>query len=289
VVLGQEDIMNISSLSGLIGLQQQQNIQKSSYKLGVAIAALVSGGQNSGTSGDISSLSVAGQLQSAVSGLKQVSSNLAQANSLAQVADGGLLQLQNINETIQNLAQQAGSPVLDNASRKALNEQFKQLVQQINETVANTSFNSKPLLNGNLSGAGKISLDNLLKSGANNSSNSGDLEIADLSSAKLLGGDNLNLNTIAAAGDVFAAAGNALQQIASNRTAIGSFLQSTDYATASIESAIANQEAARSTLQDADFATAATDKSQATLQNNISLALAAQTNRLTPALLQMLG
>jgi flagellin-like hook-associated protein FlgL len=63
--------MNISSLSGLTGLSQQQNLQKSSSKLSAAIAALASGNRLTSASTDISSLSVAGQLQAAVSGLKQ--------------------------------------------------------------------------------------------------------------------------------------------------------------------------------------------------------------------------
>ncbi len=278
--------MNVSSLSGLTALQQQQNLQKSSAKLSAAIAAIASGNRLTSASTDIASLSVASQLQSAVSGLKQASGNLVQASSLAQVADGGLSQINEVSLQLQNLAQQAGSPILNDDNRKALNEQFKQLVQQIDSIAANTSFNGKKLLNGDLSGSGALSLDSLLASEGNDS---GSLSIDNFSSANLFAGSSLNLTTAEGAKNAFAVVGDALGKITSARANVGSFLQSTDYAAASVESAIANQEAARSTLQDTDFADAATQQSQATLQHNVALAIAAQGNRLTPALLQLVG
>lgn len=277
--------MNISSLSGLTGLSQQQNLQKSSSKLSAAIAALASGNRLTSASTDISSLSVAGQLQAAVSGLKQASGNLAQASSLAQVADGGLSQIFEVTQQLQNLAEQARSPILNDDNRKALGEQFKQLEAQIDSIAGGTSFGGKKLLNGDLSGSDALSLDSLLASEVNDS---GSLSLGNFSSANLFGG-SLNLTTVEGAANAFAVVGEALNKITSGRAGVGSFLGSTDYAAANIEAAIANQEAARSTLQDTDFAEAATDQSQATLQQNVSLALAAQGNRLTPALLQLVG
>ncbi len=278
--------MNVSSLSGLTSLQQQQNLQKASSKLSAAIAAIASGNKLTAASSDIASLSVASQLQSAVSGLKQAAGNIAQASSLAQVADGGLTQMQDVLLELQNVAQQAKSPVLNDDNRKALGEQFKQLVQQLGSLATNTSFNGKKLLNGDLSGSGEISLDKII---AAEGDGSGGLSIDDLSVENLFAGGVPDLSTQQGADSAFAAVGDALNKITSVRADVGSFLQSVDYAAANIDSAIANQEAARSTLQDTDFAEAATQQSQASLQQNVALALAAQGNRLTPALLQLVG
>ncbi len=278
--------MNISSLSGLTGLSQQQNLQKSNSKLSAAIAALASGNRLTSASTDISSLSVASQLQAATSGLKQASGNLAQASSLAQVADGGLSQIFDVAQQLQNLAQQARSPILNDDNRKALGEQFKQLEAQIDSIAGTTSFGGKKLLNGDLNGSGAVSLDSLISSEGDDS---GSLSLGDFSIASLFGSSPLDLSTDAGAANAFAVVGEALSKITSGRADVGSFLGSVDYAASNIDSAIANQEAARSTLQDTDFAEAATDQSQATLQQNVALALAAQGNRLTPALLQLVG
>jgi len=277
--------MNINSISGLAGLQQQQDLQKSNAKLGAAIAALASGNRLTSASTDISSLSVASQLQSAVSGLKQASGNIAQASSLAQVAGGGISQLQEITQQLQTLALQAKSPVLNDNNRKDLNEQFQQLVKQIDSVVSNTNFNGKKLLNGDLKGSGSISLGSILST---DTTDSAVLSIADLSSESLFGGA-LDLSAPAGADNALSAISGALDKLTSANADVGSFLQSADYAAANIETAIANQDAARSTLQDTDFAEAASLQSRATLQQNAAIAVAAQSNRLTPAILQLIG
>jgi flagellin len=262
--------MNISSLSGLTALQQQQNIQKTSAKLGAAIAALVS--NSNGLGGDTASFSIASRLQAAVGGLKQISSNLAQASSVAQVADGGLEQLQNVAEKIQNLAQQAASPTANDANRQSINTQFGELLKQLDTTIVSTSFNGKKLLNGDLQ-----------------SSETDGLSIDSLTLASLFGNQDLSLASVDGANNILAAVGVALNKITSTRANVGAYLQSTDLAAASVDSAIFNQDAARSTLQESDFAAASSDLSQATLQNNAALSLAAQGNRIPSALLQLVG
>lgn len=278
--------MNINSLSGLAGLQQQQDLQKSNAKLGAAIAALASGNRLTSASTDISSLSVASQLQSAVSGLRQASGNIAQASSLAQVAGGGISQIQDIAQQLKTLAQQAASPILNEDNRRDLNEQFQQLVKQIDSVASNTNFNGKKLLNGDLSGSAALSLGSLLSS---EPTDSAVLSIANLSSESLFSGNTLDLNSQDGASNAFSTLSAALDKLTAANADVGTFLQSADYAAANIDTAIANQEAARSTLQDTDFAEAASLQSQATLQQNAAIAVAAQGNRLTPAILQLIG
>lgn len=280
-------VMNISSLSSLTALQQQQGVQKANSRLGAAIAAIVSGNKIASASGDIASLSVASQLQSGVSGLKQLSGNLAQASSLAQVADGAVEQLQNTLEQVQSLAQQAASPVVSAGERNSMNTQLGQLLQQIDKIAAGTSFNGRKLLNGELNDGGKLSLDGILNDISSGSENS--LSIENLSSDSLFKQAKLDITTADGAANVLGVTAYAMDKIAATRADVGSFLQSIDYAAASVDSAIFNQEAARSTLQDTDFTEAASQKSQATLQSNAAIALSAQGNRIPYGLLQLLG
>lgn len=279
--------MNISSLSGLMGLQQQQSLQKTSDRVSAAIAALVGGKVSS--VGDVASLSLASQLQAQVGSLRQLSGNLAQASSMAQVAGGGVEQIQNLAEEIQKLAGEASSPVLNEGNRKVLDEQFKQLLTQIDNIAANTSFGGKKLLNGDLSGADAISLGKMLSANSDNNKNSDSLEVGDLSVAALFGASDLSIASAADALNISVAAGSALEKIAAVRAGVGSFLESIDYAAASIDSAVANQDAARSVLQDSDLASLSSENAQANLQNNIALALAAQGNRISPAVIKLLG
>lgn len=272
--------MVISAIYGAAGVQAQQSIGTSDNKLRAAIASIVSGKRE----GDVASVAIASQLQSATSGLRQASSNLALGSSLAQVADGATGQIEQALNQLKSLAEQANSPILNDANRQQLNEQFKQTLQSIDQLAKNTSFNGKPLLDGSLSGDNALSLDSLL--GSSDSSLSS-LSLGDLSSGSLLGSPNIL--SADSAGQALTSISSALSQVSSARTAIGAFQQATNYAAANVDSAIFNQEAAQAHLSDADLALESTNNSLAEIQRNASIALAAQGNRLAPQLLQLVS
>jgi flagellin len=275
--------MVISSLTGIGGTQSQQNVQNADSRLRAAIASIVSGRRND----DVARVSIASQLQSTTSELRQASSNLALGSSLSQVADGGAEQIQKALTQLQSLAQQASSPVLNDENRAQLNEQFKQLTESIDRLAKGTSFNGKSLLDGSLSGDDAVTLGSLL--GSPEDSLGSSLSVDNLSSSSLLGSSSLNILSADSAGQALTSIQSALNQITSTRANIGAFQQAADFAAANVESAIVNQEAAQSTLSDTDFAEASTESSLAEVQRNASIALAAQGNRLTPALLQLIG
>lgn len=275
----------VTPISGIGSTTQATAIDKANAKLQAAVASLASGNRITQASDDVASLSVASQLQSETSGLKQASTNLAQAGSLTQVADGGAEQIQKILTSLQNLAQQANSPTLTADNRADLNKQFQSIADTIDKITNSTTFGGKPLLDGSVSGDNKISLDQLL--GTENTGS--DLSVDNLSASSLFGGQQLNLSTADGAANAFAVVGDALNKIVSARADIGSFQSAVNFAAANVDSAIVNQEAARSTLEDTDFATASTNKSLADIQRNASIAVAAQTNKLTPALLKLVS
>lgn len=277
--------MTIASLTG-IGGTASQSIQSASDKLQAVLASIASGSNQS--SDNIAETSIVTQLQSQASTLKQVSGNLTQALSLAQVADGGAGQIQDIVSQLQSLASQAESPVLNADNRKQLNQQFQQLSSQIGTLASSTSFNGQNVLDGSLSGANALSLDNLLST--DNSGNGGDsLSISSLSTGSLFSGQNLSLLSSDNAAQALAVLGNALNQVTNTRSNIGAFQQAADFAAANVDSALANQQAAQSAISDTDIAGASTNASLANIQQNAAIAVAAQANRLNPALLQLVG
>lgn len=281
-------MVNISGISGSAGTQQQQNIRRSNEKLQAAIASLVSGVRLNRASDDVAALSVATQLQSQNVSLRQVSSNLAQASSLAQVADGGAEQIAGLLEKLQNVAQQAGNATLSDDNRAQLNVQFQQLKAAIDRFADNTTFNGQKLLDGSLTGGKSLSLDSLL-TGEPSSGDAVKLSVDSLTSSSLFAGENLDVLSADGAQRSLDAIGAAIGKVTGARASIGSFQEAINYAGASIDSAAANQEAALSILQDTDFASASTDSVLASLQRNAGIALAAQGNRLSPTLLKLVS
>ncbi len=85
-----------------------------------------------------------------------------------------------------------------------------------------------------------------------------------------------------------AAVNDAINRLVSARADVGAFQGALNYTAANIESAMQNQDAARAQLLDTDFASTSTELAQASLLNQASIALQAQTNRLAPNILDLL-
>ena len=271
--------MSVTGISIISGAGQQQGIKNADAKLQAAIASIVSGTNSS----DVAKVSIASQLQGQTSGLKQLSSALTQGFSLTQVADGGAQQIQNALTQLKTLAQTAQSPTVNADTRNQLDQQFKKILGQVDQIATGTSFNGKKLLDGTLSAANALSLDSLLSTSESGS----ELSIGNLASNSLLG--SVSISSADSAGQAINAISSALNQVAGTRADIGAFQQTLSFATANIETALANQEAAQSSLTDTDFTSATTTSSLADVQKNAALALAAQGNHLTPAILKLVG
>jgi flagellin len=279
--------MDITSLSGL-NTAQSTTVQRSSDKLQAIIDRAVGNTNSSLSTGDnVTSVSVAAQLQASSAGLRQISTNLAQADSLTQVAGQGTAQIQEALQQLQNLAGQADDSTLSNNDRATLDQQFQQGATQINQIAASTSFDGQPLLDGSISGNKALSLDNLLsEDGETGTSDSGALSIGGLNTNSLFGGQSLNLLSSSAAQQALITISGAIDQTVSTASGIGAFQQSVDFAAANVDSASFNQQAAMSNLSEADLAGGA---SHASFQSNANAAVNAQGNNLTPALLELIN
>ncbi len=273
--------MVISTVSGLSGAQAQTSVGNADNKLRAAIANIASGRK----SDEVANVAIASQLQSVTSELRQASGNLALGSSLAQVADGGVQQIQSALSQLRSLAEQASSPVLNADNRAQLNDQFQQTLKSIDQLSKGTTFNGKSLLDGSLTGGNAISLDSLLGTGDSGLGSS--LSVDNLGSSSLLG--TTNILSADSAGQALDAITGAQNKALSTRTSIGAFQQAVGFAAANVDSAISNQESAQATLSDTDLATASTGNTLAEVQRNASIALAAQGNRLAPTLLQLVG
>jgi len=276
--------MTVPTISGISSQQTSQSVSNASSKLQAAIASIIS--NNISASDNVAEVSTASQLQSQTSALKQVSNNLVQGLSLSQVASDGVGQIADALTQLQTLVLQAQSPALNQDNRKQISQQIQQLSNRIDDIASGTSFNGQNLLDGSISGAQAISLSNLLDDSGDNN---GDLSLPSLSSNALFGGQGLDVSTPDSASQSANKIADALNQVANAQSAIGAFQQLVNYAAANVDSALANQQAAQSNIQDSDFAAANTNDALATFQQSASIALAAQSNRLSPALLQLVG
>jgi flagellin len=144
--------MSTSINTNIAAYYSQTNLRASSSSTESSIARLSSGNKIIKASDDVAGLSVGTSLRTAVNTLKTAYANTQQASSLLQVADGGLSNVTEILQRQKSLATQATSGSLSDVERGYLNQEFKNLTNEIDRLVQNTKFNKITLLDGSLTG-----------------------------------------------------------------------------------------------------------------------------------------
>ncbi len=129
----------------------QANITTAAAQASSSVARLSSGNRIVQASDDVSALATGTSLLTTVSALRTAQINASQGNSLLQVADGALAQIQSILQQQKSIALQAGSGSLTDTDRGFLNQQFQALTAEIDSLTNSTTFNGVKLINGSLS------------------------------------------------------------------------------------------------------------------------------------------
>nr|AEQ20364.1 flagellin [uncultured bacterium CSL1] len=131
-------------------------LRNANEQLATSTARLSSGNRLFRIGDDVAAFSVATRLQAQISGLKQAAQNTAQADSLLQVASGGLTQIRDILDSMTALATQSNSGGLTDTDRSFLQTQFAEYVEEIDRIAGNTSFGDLALLDGSFSGENTV-------------------------------------------------------------------------------------------------------------------------------------
>ena len=268
--------MTVSTISSLAaGISRTLSNQNA--RVASSLQSVASDAVDSPTTVDVGNLLTSAVLTTKIASLRANAQNVAQAASLTAVASDGAGKIIDGLNRLQQLAVQAASGNLSDADRTALNVEFEAIRREIDTIAGGTSFGGQLLLDGSLNVDAKSSDAN------------GALSIANLGSAALFSGADVNVLSVDNAQSALASIASAQEVVAGQLATIGTVGQGLQFAAASLESAIQNQQAAQSTLGDVDFAQAVTTSTAQQVQANAATALLAQTNRLGAAVLGLLA
>jgi flagellin len=141
--------MALNSINtNIAAMQAQGNIGKASTMASSSIARLSSGNRIVKASDDVAAMSAGTSLRTTVTTLKTALLNTSQGSSLLQVADGALNQITDILQRQKAIAVQAGSGSLTSSERTFLNQEFKNLTEEVQRLSTQTNFNGVSLLDG---------------------------------------------------------------------------------------------------------------------------------------------
>ena len=218
------------------------------------------------------------RLTSQVEGNRQAISNSFDGISLAQVAEGGLSGINDDANRIRELTVQAGTGILSDADRQAIQSEISQLQDNISQTVEQTNFAGQPLLSQD----GSISFQV-----GSNAGQQIDVNTQNLND-QLQGILNVDV-TSQSTEDALAAADAAIETVGASRSELGATQNRFESTARNLAQTDVNTAAARSRIADTDFAQATSDLAAANTLNQSTISVQAQANQQQGQVLALLS
>ena len=133
---------NIAAFNALYSLKSiNRNLEKSQLKL-------ATGSRINEVSDDPAGFVISRRLDARARGLSVALDNVGTAKNVLAIAEGGMDNIQGILLTMKEKVTQAASDTLSSAERNTIKTEIDQLTQEINNIVAETTFNNIGLIDG---------------------------------------------------------------------------------------------------------------------------------------------
>ena len=133
---------NVSAMIANNSLKNNDDLLSSSLQ------KLSSGFKINGAKDNPAGLAMAKRMNAQIVGTKTADENTMDGISVIETADGALSEVTDILQRMNELAVQASNGTMNDEDRKIINDEIKQLKEEVNRVSKSTDFNSQPLLNG---------------------------------------------------------------------------------------------------------------------------------------------
>ncbi len=140
--------MGIRVNTNVGSLNAQRHLYNTTMKFQKSMERLSSGMRINRSGDDAAGLAISESLKSDIRALQQASRNAADGISLVQVAEGSLDEVNNILLRLRELAEQSATETLGENEREYLNDEFQELLQEIDRIGTTAEFNGIMLLDG---------------------------------------------------------------------------------------------------------------------------------------------
>lgn len=261
-------------------LQSLSSLQDINKRIGVHQMRLSSGKKINSTADDPAGYELARGLESRTRGLKVALSNVSNAKSVLNVAEGGYQSIMDILQTVKEKATQAADYTLSTSQRQALNDQVSALISEVDDIVDGTTFNGLGLIDSTVA-----SKDFQVGEGANDTLTV-TLENADSGALSISSVDISNQTSAAAA---ITSADTAIDNLAGFMQDVGNYQARLASKEATLNVAATNTEAVRSSIEDADFAKEQMETMKLQILQQTALSSFAQANASPQTILSIFG
>ncbi len=276
--------MGLRINTNIASQEVQRNLRVSNAQQEAEFSKLSSGKRITKSADDAAGLAIAKKLEAETKGLRVASRNANDAISMVQVAEGGLNETSSILTRLRELSIQAGSDTVGDAERGYLSLEYEQLVQEADRISKTTSFNGRPLLQGQ----GDILQFQVGAYGGQENIIELDAGQTD-ASAESLGISGTNVRDKKDAIDNLERIDAAIGKVSAYRANFGSVQSRLTSTINNLDSAVVNQEAARSRIEDVDVADSTARLASSQIKNAAGTATLAQANQLGQSAMRLIG
>jgi flagellin len=133
--------------TNIMSLNAQRNLNTSQNSLKVSLQRLSSGLRINSAKDDAAGMAISERFTSQIRGLGQAMRNANDAISMAQVAEGALVETGNSMQRVRELAVQSANATNSASDRAALNTEVQQMLAEIDRIASQTNFNGNKILN----------------------------------------------------------------------------------------------------------------------------------------------
>lgn len=134
--------------TNVAALKSLHHLQRNEEDYSKAVERLSSGKRINNAGDDAAGASIVNRMTAQISGMQMAIRNAGDAISMAQVAEGALVEVSDVLQRMRELGVQAANGTYSGADRVALNQEINQLKNELLRISETTSFNTTKLLDG---------------------------------------------------------------------------------------------------------------------------------------------
>lgn len=252
--------------------QNVKAVSKSTEKLS-------SGYQVNRAADDAAGLSISEKMRNQIRGINQAVKNSEDGVSLIQTAEGNMNEIHSILQRMGELATKAANDVNASDDRTAIDDEMKQLTEEIDSIAKKAAFNGTYLLRGSFTNkqlqVGAVAGENM------------SITISSMKASKI-GVAGLKVSSHKVASSAMTAITKAIKQVSTARSKLGAIQNRLNYTINNLENYSENLTAAESQIRDTDMATEMTNYTKNNILQQAAQSMLAQSNQSTQGVLSLL-
>ncbi|MFC1504607.1 flagellin [Spirochaetota bacterium] len=281
---------NISSINA------NRQLKFRTIDLGKSMEKLSSGMRINKAGDDASGLAVSEKMRSQIGGLKSAIRNSEDAISFIQTAEGFLQETQDILRRVRELAIQASNGVYSAEDRMQIQVEVSQMVYEVDRIASHAQYNGFNMLTGRFArpqGEAVAAASMWFHIGANAnqriSAYIGTMTATGLGLINLGSKELLSISTPEKANQAIGLVDEALKRVSSQRADMGAYQNRIGKIVEGLSISYENIVAAESRIRDADMAEEMVSYAKDMILVNTSVAMLAQANLKSQAILKLIG